>query len=177
MSLPVEQLPATIRRATVEDIPVLRDLADRTWREAYAEIISAAQIDYMLGWMYSPEQIAKEIGAGVIWEITEVEDQPAGFCSLTFVDQDHAKLNRLYVLPERQGLGLGSRLLTRVQELARERGVREISLQVNKQNARAIRRYERAGYNVSHSAVFDIGGGFVMDDYIMTQVIAPSGVA
>ena len=77
----------------------------------------------------------------------------------------------LYLLPEQQGLGLGQQLLDRVHTLAAQRGVSQVWLQVNKRNARAIRAYERAGYVVERSAVFDIGGGFVMDDFILTRAI------
>ena len=40
------------RPATVDDIPLLRDLAEQIWRVAYVGIIPPEQIDYMLGWMY-----------------------------------------------------------------------------------------------------------------------------
>ena len=43
-------LPAdrTLAPVTEPDLPVLRALADTIWRQHYAGIISAAQIDYML---------------------------------------------------------------------------------------------------------------------------------
>jgi ribosomal protein S18 acetylase RimI-like enzyme len=37
-------------------------------------------------------------------------------------------------------------------------------LQVNKRNGGAIAFYRAAGFEVVREAVFDIGGGFVMDD-------------
>jgi ribosomal protein S18 acetylase RimI-like enzyme len=75
------------------------------------------------------------------------------------------------VLPEVQGRGFGKALLARVGALARTLGARKVWLQVNKNNASAIRAYERAGYVVERAAVFDIGGGFVMDDFIMALAI------
>ena len=47
----------TIRPARVGDIVVIIGLAERIWRVAYAGMISDEQIDFMLGWMYSPQEI------------------------------------------------------------------------------------------------------------------------
>jgi ribosomal protein S18 acetylase RimI-like enzyme len=172
MPLSCSPLALTTRAATVTDIPLLRDLAERTWRVSYAEMIPEEQIDFMLGGMYGPEQIAKELREGVFWELAFAEDQPVGFFSVTFEESSRAKLNKLYILPERQGASLGRALLERVHELSSLRGVQEVWLQVNKQNARAIRAYQRAGYVIERSAVFEIGNGFVMDDFIMHRALA-----
>ncbi|MEP6668923.1 MAG: GNAT family N-acetyltransferase [Chthoniobacter sp.] len=161
-----------IRSASEAEIPALRGLAERIWRTSYAMLLTPAQIDYMLGWMYSPETIASEMMEGTIWETAWLDEELIGFHSCSPEPQAQSlKLNKLYLLPELQGLGLGQQLLDRVHALAAERGARQVWLQVNKQNARAIRAYERAGYGVERSAVFDIGGGFVMDDFIMTRAI------
>jgi GNAT superfamily N-acetyltransferase len=166
--------PALVTRpATADDIPLLRDLAERIWRVAYAEIIPPEQIDFMLGWMYSPEQIARELSEGGAWELALVDGQPAGFFSISFADSPRAKLQRLYLLPERQGTGLGQALLNRVHALAATREATEVFLQVNKQNARAIRAYQRSGYVVTRAATFDIGHGYVMDDFIMQRDLSP----
>jgi len=161
-----------IRSASEVEIPALRALAEQIWRVSYAEMITPAQIDYMLEWMYAPETIAREMAEGVVWETAWLDSEMVGFhsCTLEAAEQ-RLKLNKLYLLPELQGSGLGQQLLKRVHALAAQRGARQVWLQVNKNNTRAIRAYERAGYVVERSAVFDIGGGFVMDDFIMTRTI------
>jgi ribosomal protein S18 acetylase RimI-like enzyme len=167
----------TIRPACADDIPALRTLAERTWRVSYAALLTPAQIDYMLAWMYAPEQIARELREGVAWELALAESEPAGFFSLTLDEGPRAKLNKLYVLPELQGQGLGRALLARAEELAAARGAREMWLQVNKRNERARATYERAGYTIERADVFDIGGGFVMDDFIMRRTLPPRSAA
>lgn len=167
-----------IRSASEAEIPALRALAERIWRVSYATMLTPGQIDYMLAWMYAPETIAREMAEGVIWETAWLEDELIGFHSCTpEPETQRVKLNKLYVLPELQGQGLGQQLLERVHAVAAQRGARQVWLQVNKRNARAIRAYERAGYVVERSAVFDIGGGFVMDDFIMTRVIGAPGTS
>jgi len=167
-----------IHPASETEIPALRVLAERIWRVSYAEMLTPAQIDYMLGWMYAPELIAREMAEGVIWETARLDGELVGFHSCTIERETRrCKLNKLYVLPERQGMGLGQQLLDRVHELAAQHGAREVWLQVNKQNGRAIRAYERAGYAVERAAVFEIGAGFVMDDFIMTRALGSAGAS
>jgi GNAT superfamily N-acetyltransferase len=162
-----------IHPAGVAEIPTLRALAERIWRVSYAILLTPEQIDYMLDRMYAPETIEREIAEGVIWEIGWLDDEIIGFHSCTFeAEAARLKLNKLYLLPERQGHGLGQRLLDRVHTLAAGLGAREVWLQVNKKNARAVQAYQRAGYTIERAAVFDIGGGFVMDDFIMTRAIS-----
>ena len=55
--------------------------------------------------------------------------------------------------------------------IALSRTAKEVRLQVNKANVRAQRAYERFGFVRIEEAVFDIGGGFVMDDYIMARSV------
>ncbi len=75
-------------------------------------------------------------------------------------------------MPELHGRGLGSRLLQHVEREVRQLGARRLILSVNKRNAKAIAAYQRNGFVIAESVVTDIGGGFVMDDFIMTKELA-----
>lgn len=164
-------MPLDFRPACAADIPLLRELADRIWRACYPGIIAPGQIDYMLAWMYSPGKIAEELAGGVLWELALHEGLPAGFLSLTFQSDTLAELNKLYLRPELHGQGLGQEMLTRAIECAATRGRRELRLRVNKRNERALRSYDRAGFRIVDTVVGDIGGGFVMDDYVLSRAI------
>jgi ribosomal protein S18 acetylase RimI-like enzyme len=67
------------------------------------------------------------------------------------------------------GFGLGSRLLQRVEREVRGGAGRRLILSVNKRNAKAIAAYQRNDFVIAESVVTDIGGGFVMDDYVMVK--------
>jgi RimJ/RimL family protein N-acetyltransferase len=49
---------------------------------------------------------------------------------------------------------------------------RRLILSVNKRNTKAITAYKRNGFAIVESVVTDIGGGFVMDDYVMDKELA-----
>lgn len=44
-------------------------------------------------------------------------------------------------------------------------------LNVNKHNAVAIAAYERCGFRIASGVEIDIGGGFVMDDWVMERAL------
>ena len=161
----------TFRRADHPDVATIRHLAERIWRACYPSIIGAAQVEYMLAAMYSEPVIRQEISDGVQWEIAYNENEPVGFLSITREKGDSAKLNKLYLVPELHGTGRGQQLIRRSLEVAASLGARELWLQVNKRNERAIHAYTRAGFRVDREAVFKIGNGFVMDDFIMCRVV------
>jgi ribosomal protein S18 acetylase RimI-like enzyme len=166
----------TVRPAAAADIPALRALADAIWRACYPGIITPAQIDYMLARMYDAGQIAAELKDGVAWDLACDGTRPVGFLAYGPADASGGlKLHKLYLLPEFHGRGHGQELLAHFHAAARHTGATRVHLQVNKANARALRAYERAGYRIERAAVADIGGGFVMDDFILVRDLADAG--
>ncbi len=64
-------------------------------------------------------------------------------------------------------------MLEYLRGLCREVGARTIWLTVNRRNERAIGAYRRAGFREVRAQVTDIGGGYVMDDYVMELETTP----
>lgn len=158
-----------------EEIPALIELARDTWNRHYPSIISQAQIDYMLAQRYTPAQIRSQLSRRDIWwDTLKRGDELVAFAQYELTEKpDEMKLDKLYVRHALRGQGLGSLLLQHVQNEARARGCRRLRLQVNKNNVSAIGAYQKQGFGIAESAVFDIGGGFVMDDYIMEKALSP----
>ena len=167
-------MPLSFRPAAGRDAGLIRALAERIWRESYAAMLSVAQIDYMLAWMYDSAKLAAEMEAGVIWELAALDATPIGYLSLTIHDSRMAELNKLYLLPACQGQGLGQAMLSRVQAIGRAHSCTTLRLRVNKTNERALRAYDRAGFHIVDALVADIGGGFVMNDYVLARPIEPA---
>src|ERR1035437_574281 len=90
---------------------------------------------------------------------------PDRFSFLT-PSNDTIKLNKLYLKAEQQGKGFGKAGLKYVIDYARDNHFKRVYLTVNKNNIKAIKTYEKTGFVRTESVVNDIGGGFVMDDYI-----------
>ena len=157
--------------AAEADLPAIAELAGIIWWAHYPGIISHEQIDYMLARMYSIATLRAEIvSEGIRFERLVVDGILVGFASYGPTREPGVmKLHKLYLRGDCQGRGLGRLLLQHCERKARKLGALRLILAVNKQNARAIAAYKRNGFAIVDSVVTDIGGGFVMDDFIMAR--------
>lgn len=160
----------TIRKATADDITLLRELTFKVWPQTYASILTRAQIDYMLEMMYSPSSLEKQMSEGAQFIIVYDDIIPVGFASYQQVETTLFKLHKLYVLPTQQGKGTGRFLVDFIVADIKETGASSLELQVNRHN-KARSFYEKIGFTVIKECAFDIGNGYVMDDYIMEKEI------
>lgn len=161
-------------KATKNNIPLIQDLARRSWENAYAEILSNEQMEYMLSTMYSVEEIGNHLQQPnyhyyLIQD--ETHDSFEGFIGYeTQYEEGTTKLHRIYLVPESKGKGLGKKALEFLNEKVKESGDKRIILNVNKYNS-ARKFYESQGFSVYNEGIFDIGSGYVMDDYLMEMLI------
>jgi ribosomal protein S18 acetylase RimI-like enzyme len=160
-----------ITDATEADLAPVAQLAGIVWRAHYPGIITDGQIDYMLARGYSHEALLRfvtEPGAGLL--LAYEDERLIGFAAYYRVDDaSELKLDKLYVHQDFHGQGVGRRLIQRVERDARAQGRSSLILNVNKSNVKAIRAYEHNGFVIREPVVVDIGGGYVMDDYVMSK--------
>ena len=99
--------------------------------------------------------------------VIEVDSISAGFIGFEIHYQKNTtKLHRIYLLEEFKGKGLGKEALNFMKEKVAESSDSRIILNVNIDNP-AKKMYESQGFRVFHKEAFDIGNGFVMDDFLM----------
>jgi ribosomal protein S18 acetylase RimI-like enzyme len=160
-----------IAALTGADVDELCALAAEIWRAHYPAIIADAQIEYMLAQRYDPAVVHAELQRGDLWwDQLRVNGRMTGFSSYYLTSNPgEMKLDKLYVHPDCQRRGYGGMLLDRAVTIARAYGCETLVLAVNKQNRNAIAAYEKLGFEIADAIVKDIGGGFVMDDYIMSM--------
>ena len=164
-----------IRPATPADIPTIRDLAHRTWPATFGGILGAAQIDYMLERMYAPAALReqmRDLGHAFLLALDDA-GEPRAYVSyqLDYLPAA-AKIHKLYVLPQGQRGGYGRALLEAVAKTALQAGQQRLRLDVNFQNP-AIGFYERLGFRKVDEVTTDIGGGFLMEDYVFERELTP----
>ena len=111
----------TIRKATSDDCKLINELANQVFPATYKEILSTEQLDYMMEWMYAPENIRKQMEEeGHVYFIAYQGDEPCGYVSVQPQDADVFHLQKIYVLPGFQGAHLGSKLFDHAVQYIKE---------------------------------------------------------
>lgn len=161
-----------IRKATPDDVETIRDLAEKTWRVAYAEILKQDQLDYMLSTLYAADNIRNQLKNNIQTYLLLTEDgKPVAFAAYAprEEDPDIYKLHKLYCLPETQGKGYGKVLINEVADITRQAGKHTLDLNVNRYN-KAKNFYEKMGFTVAYEEDVPIGE-YWMNDYVMRKIL------
>ena len=153
-----------------QQVDIVQELAYKIWPQTYAEVLSKDQIDYMLEMMYSIKSLQDQIKNGHRMFIFKTGEQPIGFLTLEHNKdgEGKTKVQKIYLLPEFQGSGLGRMMMDFAAEKALEFGDKSLTLNVNRYN-KALGFYEHYGYKITSQGDFDIGHGYLMEDYIMEK--------
>jgi GNAT superfamily N-acetyltransferase len=159
-----------IRKATLNDVETIRGIAEQTWRHTYSTILEKEQIDYMLGEIYSVEEIVLQLKHDTQAYLLLVEDdKPVAFAGYSprAEDPEIYKLHKLYCLPETQGKGFGKILINAVINKTLEAGKHTLDLNVNRYN-KAKSFYEKMGFVVAYEEDIPIGK-YWMNDFVMRK--------
>ena len=91
-------------KVTSELIPLIHDVAEKSWKDTYAHILSQEQLDYMLGWMYSVETLQNHIEKpNYHYYLIQKDDLFLGFMGFeNHYEKETTKLHRIYFLKEAQ---------------------------------------------------------------------------
>jgi ribosomal protein S18 acetylase RimI-like enzyme len=129
------------RRATTSDVDAIGRLVERAY----------GGYECRLGIRPGPmdDDYARRVSEDEVWVVAPQTGGLAGLLVLA-VRSDHLLLDNIAVDPERQGEGLGRRLLDLAERRAREQGFDTIRLYTHHLMVQNQRIYERDGYVETH---------------------------
>ena len=137
--------PLKVRPYAAADEDAAIELWQRTWQDAYPDIDFAARA----GWWR--ERWRQELVPAAEIVVAEAAGGIVGFVT---VDPRTRYLDQIVVAPECWRSGVGSALIEEAARLSPE----GLDLDVNTDNARAIRFYEKRGFVISSGGVNPISG-------------------
>lgn len=152
----------------MEDAVSISGLARAIWTEHYTPIIGAMQVEYMLANIQSADKIFERMESGEEYYMAYLYSRLIGYMAIK-AEPDRIFLSKLYIEKDFRGRGIASQFINLVIDKARELGKEFISLTVNKNNLTSISIYKKMGFEIEGELVTDIGGGYVMDDYVMVK--------
>lgn len=152
------------------DFKIIAELARSIWTAHYTPIIGPDQVEYMLDKFQSEAAIREQIKSGVWYYLLKHQGDFVGYFSY-YKQDDHHFLSKLYIFKSVRGKGIGKAALKFLEEQTRGADLNKIRLTVNKYNSNSIAAYEKMGFKNIKAVVQDIGGGYVMDDYVLEKSI------
>jgi GNAT superfamily N-acetyltransferase len=162
----------TFSVASISQLEIIQDLAKAIWPDAYSEILSNEQLNYMMEMMYSFDSLERQLKNNNVFLLAKEDNDFIGFASyeLNFQNSNKTKIHKLYVLTNVQGKGVGKKMILHIQEIAKKNCNSALILNVNKYN-KAKDFYLHNQFEIADSLVVDIGNGYVMDDFVMEKKI------
>jgi ribosomal protein S18 acetylase RimI-like enzyme len=155
----------TIRRGQTADAETLVQLSRDTFRAAFADLYWPRDLEAYLATAYGLEKTRRELtdpDIGV-W-FAERDGVAIGYAMVGPCDLPHsevtstcAELKRIYLAPDAQGGGVGSRLIEQALAWLGRDGPRRIWIGVWTGNRGARRLYERLGFEKVGEYYFKVG--------------------
>jgi ribosomal protein S18 acetylase RimI-like enzyme len=137
-----------IRRAEPRDAPAIADVHHEAWRGAYAGIIPHRALNAMINRRGS-EWWANAIRRAATVLVVEIGGKVAGY---TTVGRNRARelpqqgeIYELYLRPEYQGVGLGTRLFAAARQKLADHGLKGMVVWALEDNTNALSFYTGAG--------------------------------
>lgn len=156
-----------LKLATQVDIDMIQNLAQEIWNAHYIDIIGKEQVDYMLTKMYDTESLTKQMTIdNHEFYLIHVDDHFIGFVSTSTNNEKDYFIHKFYIQQNKAAKGLGTNALSLLTSKFKPTS---FTLTVNRQNYKSINFYFKNGFVIDHVADFEIGDGYVMNDFVMKK--------
>ncbi|MES2646590.1 MAG: GNAT family N-acetyltransferase [Bacteroidota bacterium] len=155
-----------IEKAEKKHAEIITDLGVTSFYETYAAYNTASDMLQYTNENYNKERLEEEIdNPEVNYFIAYLDDQPAGFAKLRQPEETHEmlqhtrniELERIYVLQSFKRSGIGKALIDTCIERSRKENFEVIWLGVWQQNQKAIKFYEKIGFEYFGDHSFLLG--------------------
>src|SRR5690606_19277310 len=161
-----------IRQGLTGDVATIRQLAITCWWPTYSGYLPHDQIRLMLERMFAEKVLLQQLAAGHQYMLAYRMATPVGFISYRHKDGregEIVRIEKLYVLPDEQGRGIGRALMAEAEKYAHFCAANSLELHVNRSNP-AKYFYEKQGFFVVEAVDIPYHG-YVLDDYVMRKPI------
>ena len=143
-----------------KDFNMIKEYMTPLWHATYKGIIPDGQIDFLIEKYFSDEGLKHFRSVG--YEYFKIIDGTMQGIVVICEKNGTTYLDKLYLGEGSRGKGYPSFVFEELLKLGRD-----ITLNVNQGNTRALRCYEKNGFIVEEEQYIDLGGGMVNVDYRM----------
>ncbi|QNH62849.1 GNAT family N-acetyltransferase [Hymenobacter sediminicola] len=172
-------LTITLAKRTADVAAQLASIGRQTFLETFAADNQPADMAEYLEENFTPEKQLEELqDANTLFLLARMNQQLVGYAKLRLHSQlgnhpdrtpeERLEIERLYVLEDWIGTGLGATMMCRALEEGRQNRCRAVVLGVWEKNVRALEFYRRFGFKVIGEHEFVLGTD-VQNDLILRK--------
>lgn len=133
-----------IRKAEMKDIQAIQKIAKISWNQTYKNLIPEPIQNRFLEKAYSDDYMEKRIQQTILM-VAEEKNKVVGFANV-FTKDNVAELSAIYLFPEVEGKGIGTKLLKAIVDQLK--GYKEIYVEVEKGNFSGEIFYDAKGFKI-----------------------------
>lgn len=158
----MKQEDLLFRPSLMSDYDAVHEILRVTWLDTYRDFVPEEDLLWYLEKEYSREKYQQILLDPDSQACLVLANQiPAGWMRVRF-PPDCLNIVSLYILPQFQGNGIGSRFLAMADDIAHKRGYIYLSLGVMSDNHKSKTWYQRQGFRFTAEEPFTIGKTEVM---------------
>jgi ribosomal protein S18 acetylase RimI-like enzyme len=162
--------------AEKKDAAVVADLSRQTFFDTFASQNTKEDMDKFMNEQFTRQMLMKEVGAeGQLFYIARVNESLAGYIKLRegkegpeLKNRASLEIARIYSVKEMLGKGVGSALMQKAIDVAREMNKEILWLAVFQANKTAIDFYKRWGFEIFGEQDFLLGDD-LQKDWLMRR--------
>lgn len=157
-----------------EDVSALVEVGRQTFHETFRDTISEENLLQYLDESFHPDRIRKEMSHPEShFYLARINGKVAGYLKVNTgmaqtepQDETALEVERIYVKKEWHGKSVGQALMGLALEIARDKKASYVWLGVWPKNYRAVRFYQKYGFEIFDTHTFHTGGEY-QTDYLM----------
>jgi diamine N-acetyltransferase len=167
-----------IRVANAADAEMIADLSYRTFCDAFASFNTKENMDKFIRNDFNRKKLIAQVSeAGNIFLLAYQHDELTGYVRLLESHNppelgqiDAIEISRIYVENKITSKGIGSLLMQKCIDVAREKNKKMIWLGVWEHNTRAIAFYKKFGFEIFSDHIFMLGDD-AQTDILMKKIL------
>ena len=160
-----------IRKASGEDILILRELANKIVPDTFKSTLNTSQIDYLLDKFYSQKALTDAFDKGQIYFIANFDGEDTGLISFIEQGPNLYLMQKIYVEIKNQNKGIGTALLEHIKEyiLGKDKSDFTLELIINRHNP-GLDFYKKRGFIKIRDQGLDMEDFYINEEIYSLEV-------
>lgn len=160
-----------IRKASGEDILILRELANKIVPDTFKSTLNTSQIDYLLDKFYSQKALTDAFDKGQIYFIANFDGEDTGLISFIEQGPNLYLMQKIYVEIKNQNKGIGTALLEHIKKyiLKKDKSDFTLELIINRHNP-GLDFYKKRGFIKIRDQGLDMEDFYINEEIYSLEV-------